>query len=99
MPKERERIVVKMSDGSQYEGDISLHGRDRVVDTMNHEEPFFNLRNVKTPDGGEIPLIVLCKAQVVSLAYLAPPTQEIKVTRVLRKGDQPRAVFERKRQN
>ena len=96
MSKEFERVLVKMADGAQYEGDISLHGRDRVVDTLNHPEPFFNLRNVKTPDGGETGLVVLCKSQVVSVQYLTPPLQELNVTRVLRKGDQPHSVFERR---
>ncbi len=95
MPKERERIIVKMSDGSQYEGDISLHGRDRVVDTLNHPEPFFNLRNVQSADGNDFPLVILCKKQVISARHVTPPIQEIKVTRMLRKESKAKGVFDK----
>lgn len=87
MSKERERIIVKMVNGDVYEGSLSLHGRIRVVDTLNHPEPFFNLRRARLTDGEEIPLIVLAKDQVVSVQQITPPAEEIQGTTMLRKGE------------
>ncbi len=93
MSKESDRITVVMSDGTQYEGDISLHDRARLVDLMNHPDPFFNLRKAVNKEGEKFPLLVLSKHHVVSLRHLAPPENELNGTVMLRKSDAPKAVF------
>ena len=93
MPKDTQRIVATMVDGSRFEGDFSIHGHERAVDTLNHIETFFHLRDVKAQDGAELPLVVLNKVQVVSIRHTAPPEDEIRGTLVLRKKNEPRKVF------
>lgn len=95
MSKERERIIVKLVDGTVAEGYISLHGRVRVVDTLNHPEPFFNLREVEIKGGDSTPLMMVSKRQVVSVRHVTPPDSEINGTVVLRKSAQ-RNVFDKK---
>ena len=93
MEKDILRVVVKMADGTRYEGDISLHGHERVVDTLNHIDTFFHLRDVKLDTGEILPLVVVNKSHVATAWHLAPPREEIDNTLVLRKGNQPKSVF------
>lgn len=93
MARDHERVVVTMTDGSRFEGNVSLHGRTRVVDTFNHPEPFFNLRDVTVAGGEHVPLMILNKTQVVWIRHLAPPEDEVRETLVLRKGQEPKSVF------
>lgn len=96
LTKESERVIVKMTDGTLFEGEVSLHQRSRVVDSLNHDEPFFNLRHVKINEKEDADLVVLRKSQVIWVRYVNTPADEISGTMVMRKGDKAKSnVFKK----
>ncbi|MGQ9654939.1 MAG: DUF6812 domain-containing protein [Thermodesulfobacteriota bacterium] len=65
---DKERIRVKMSDGSQYEGDLQLAGKGRATDVLNLPDPFIVLDRVEGHGGPSGGFVILNKAHVVSVA-------------------------------
>ncbi|MBN2713763.1 MAG: hypothetical protein JXR97_15200 [Planctomycetes bacterium] len=96
MTKEYDHIVITMSDGTCYTGQVHLLGHSRIHDLLNNEkEPFLALKGVIKNSGEKVHWILLNKSHIISLE---PPTgeesgvfQQPGFTRVLHKGDQPGA--------
>jgi|GEM_PF-2638245 hypothetical protein len=65
--KEKERIRVRMSDGTQYEGDLQLAGKGRATDVLNLPEPFIVLDRIETDAGTSDGFVILNKAHVISV--------------------------------
>ncbi len=64
---EKERIRVRMSDGSQYEGDLQLAGKGRATDVLNLPDPFIVLDRIESDLGPSGGFVILNKAHVVSV--------------------------------
>lgn len=65
---DKERVRVRMSDGSQYEGDLQLAGKGRATDVLNLPDPFIVLDRVEGHGGPSGGFVILNKAHVVSVA-------------------------------
>jgi small nuclear ribonucleoprotein (snRNP)-like protein len=70
--KEKERVLVKMTDGSQFEGDLASATKAlSLVETLNDPSPFVLLEDISIGGIRSEHYVILNKAQIVSISPVA----------------------------